>query len=311
MGNLITIENKRSLASTFNARRVDSNLQFARELQHLEKHVSNNQELQRCSQESFAHVLLEAAAMGVTFNPALHHAYAIPYDGQATLHVGYRGMESQVLDAGTIKDIQTDLVCKNDPVFEEFMNEDGYKRIRHQKARANRGEVSHAYCIAHFVGGGMHVEVMERWELDACEKAASARNRKGGMVWRSKFKPEMQKKAVVRRSWKHWPKDSEGRMARVIEQMERQEPMNFDAIDDEDQAVCMSGDDVEELREFLRGYMLDDGLIDRWLARLAEVNGRASVEDLPASKKEQFLTQLKSYAIQHQARQEANRSNAQ
>lgn len=319
-GQGLVIPDHKKIAARFNSRRVDHGMQFARELQHLEKQIQTREELQDCEPASFGHVLLEAAALGTSLHPSLGHAYVVPYYDKtaqvkrAQLSIGYRGMEAQVLAAGTVSVIQADLVCQNDPVFEQWIGDDGFARIRHQKARTSRGHVTHAYCIAHFTGGGFHVETMEEHELRACEKAASSRNAAGGAVWRGPFRGEMQKKAVVRRAWKHWPKDAEGRMERIMTAIADSEPMDFDAAaktgasDDQPLGgsdLCLSEDQVRELEKHLAEFKLPDELIGRWLQRLAEVNGRATVQDLPASKFEQFKRQLGSYARNYHAQKEA------
>lgn len=53
--------------------------------------VQKTPELAECSQVSFAGALLTAAAMGLEPNTPAGEAYLVPYKGEATLIVGYRG----------------------------------------------------------------------------------------------------------------------------------------------------------------------------------------------------------------------------
>ncbi len=224
------ILNDRSLSSRFNAGRPDKTLKFAAQRNFALQIIQGSEELRKCTPESVHNCLLDVAYTGLTLAPSQSLLYLIPYGEKATLCIGYRGMEQMAFGTGVVMAIQAVLVCESDPVFRVGTGPDG-RYIMHEEARKDRGDVTHAYCIAQFKNGKQHVEVMDREQLNAVEEHAQKKQRsgkRGGAVWRGPFKDEMRKKAVIRRGWKHWPHDAEGKLQRAIEVMDTIEPVTFE-----------------------------------------------------------------------------------
>ncbi len=219
--------NGRSLISRFNAGRQDKNFKYSAQRSFALQIIQGSEELRKCSPESIHNCMLDVAFTGLTLAPSQALLYLIPYAGKATLSIGYRGMEQLAYRTGVIDAIQAALVCENDPVFHVGNGPSG-RYVKHEEARKDRGDVSHAYCIAYFSNSKQHVEVMDIEQLRAVEEAAVKRNPRGGAVWRSKFRGEMQKKAVIRRAWKHWPQDTDGRLERAQVIMDSVEPVHFE-----------------------------------------------------------------------------------
>ena len=303
---IVALEKNKSLASRFNSRRANKDLQFQVECMHLDKCAAKNPDIAKCTAASLEHILLEAGVMGVSLNPSLHHAYVIPYKNSATgnkdaeLNVGYRGMEHIVLKAGTVKAIQTVLVKEHDPVYKVWTDEHG-KHIQHEEMRGNRGRTTHVYCIAHYMNGGYHIEEMTAGDLAECEKAAKSRNDKGGMVWRGPFREEMYKKCCVRRAYKHWPQDDGGRMAALMENMDRVEPMDFGVSSAPADGVTITEEDKLSLHTLLTDHGLGSDKAAAWLDRLAQQNGLVDIINLPHSKLAETKKTLTSYVQQWKA----------
>lgn len=53
---------------------------------------NSNRQLQECTLRSIMGAAVLAATVNLSINPALGHAYLVPYKGQCTLQVGYKGM---------------------------------------------------------------------------------------------------------------------------------------------------------------------------------------------------------------------------
>lgn len=218
---------ERSLISRFNANKADRALRWTAQRSFALQLIQGSEKLRECSPESVHNALLDVAFTGLTLAPSQSLLYLIPYEGKATLSIGYRGMEQLAFRTGLIDSVQAALVCENDPVFTVNTGREG-RYVLHEEARSDRGDVTHAYCIAYFSNGKQHVEVMDRDMLETVEAAATKKNPRGGAVWRSGFRGEMQKKAVIRRAWKHWPQDADGRLAKAIEVMDAIEPVTFE-----------------------------------------------------------------------------------
>lgn len=222
--------NDRSLISRFNGNRADRQIKWTAQRSFALQIVQGSEDLRKCSPESIHNVMLDVAFTGLTLAPSQALLYIIPWGGHANLMIGYRGMEQLAYRTGIVDSIQAVLVHEKDPVF-RVVTEHGQRAIFHEEARTDRGEVSHAYCIAQFRSGKQHVEVMDRSQLDAVEEHAQKKQKsgkRGGAVWRGPFKDEMRKKAVVRRAWKHWPQDADGRLAQAQNIMDTIEPIVFE-----------------------------------------------------------------------------------
>ncbi|MEE8428554.1 MAG: recombinase RecT [Gammaproteobacteria bacterium] len=220
----------RSLISRFSANRSDRQMRWTAQRSFALQIIQGSEALRKCSPESIHNCMLDVAFTGLTLAPSQALLYLIAYGDKATLAIGYRGMEQLAYRTGVIDSIQAALVCENDPAFITGTDKSG-RYILHEEARKDRGEVTHAYCVAQFSTGKQHVEVMDRYQLDAVEEHACKKQRSGkhgGAVWRGPFKDEMRKKAVIRRAWKHWPQDSDGRLAHAMQVMDTIEPVTFE-----------------------------------------------------------------------------------
>lgn len=220
----------RSLISRFNAGRIDKTVKYSTQRLFALQIIQGSEQLQKCTPASIHNCLLDVASTGLSLSPNQAHLYLIPYGDKAVLSIGYRGMEQMAYRTEVVQSVQSALVCENDPVF-RVVTDGSSRSIFHEEARKGRGEVTHAYCIAQFNNGKQHVEVMDRAQLDAVEEHARKKQKsgkRGGAVWAGPFKNEMRKKAVVRRAWKHWPQDTDGRLAQAQDIMDSIEPVVFE-----------------------------------------------------------------------------------
>jgi phage RecT family recombinase len=249
-----------------------------------------------CPPEALQLALLDQAAAGLSLSPALNHAYLIPYTPVIQFTPGYRGLIHLAIRGGTIRDVQANRVHAQDPVFKIWTDEHG-RHLQHEESRApDRGKVTHSYCLARFVNGGHHIEVMDREQLDAVEAAAKMR-KGGGMVWDSAFRSEMEKKAPIRRGAKFWPVDPDGHLAHMLATADKFDPLDFD------RAETSPGGDLlvsEEQQLQLHAALTDLGIEDKrageWLLKKAQALGYPAIEHLPSARFDEVLGQLKERA---------------
>lgn len=289
----------RKMVSRFTAGRYDTHMKVAAERQFALQIISRNEQLQRCTPESIQTALLDASYSGLSLSPSLAHAYLIPYENQCTFAPGYRGLMHLAYRAGTVKSVQPNLVYDRDREFVVWTDENG-RHLRHIETRGARGEVSHAYCIANLAAGGPPIiEVMNRSQLRAIEKAATSRV-KGGMVWRGPFREEMCKKAVIRRASKFWPKDDGGVLEHMMEVSDRHDGIDFEATeadtDQLEQELCLSADQITALDTVLIDNGVPGTLSGEWLRRYALQLSYGSIEDVPARLYEKAKRELTEYA---------------
>lgn len=70
--------------------------------------------LQACTARSILEAAMEAAALGLAIEPALGHAYLIPYKGQAKLLIGYRGLIALAHRSGKVSAVWAGVVYPRD-----------------------------------------------------------------------------------------------------------------------------------------------------------------------------------------------------
>jgi len=242
---------------------------------------SKSDALLKCTPESVARSLIDVGVLGLTLSPAMKLAYLIPYKNQCTVSPSYMGLEQIAYKTGFVEMIQTVLVYKNDHEFNVWTDEAG-RHITHREATSNRGEVTHAYCIAWFSSGKQHIEVMDKTEILACRDAATKKNfGKTPFTWIGAFKHEMYKKSVMRRGWKHWPRTDNPRIAEMMSAVERADPMEFsNSIVTENTNIDQDGKD--KLIELMKGAGVDERSHDAWLHGLANNMGYQSISALKA-----------------------------
>lgn len=267
----------RSAAARFNAGRT-ADLEWAAEKRYALAILSdpNNSYLLSAAREnpaSLVDAMLDASRLGLSLSPALKHAYLIPSSTKGVKRVNlmpsYIGMEQSVLRSGKITVIQTDLVYENDD-FKRWTDSTG-AHFLHTPARKDRGELEGAYCLAKFGNGEHHLEYMDADDLSAVESAMLRQNNgKTTPAWRH-FKSEMQKKAVVRRGAKHWPRDHH--LNTVIDVMDRSDPMDFGdpSEHDSEPGVCLTPEEVEAIEAKLD--RVPESQRGVWVMRCSEAMG--------------------------------------
>jgi recombinational DNA repair protein RecT len=239
---LLPIDQKQSkkLAAQFNARRASKGANFAKEMQYFETAVMATEkggssgliEAVKNNPESAQETFLEAVSLGLSWHPKMGQAYPVPYAGRVTLNIGYQGLLAIVARSGVLAGIQCAVVCKNDPVFSVWMDESG-RHIRHEETRGDRGEITHAYCIATMRDGTKHIEVMGAEDFNAIQAVAKSKG-----LWTGKFRSQMILKSVIRRAWKFWLKGDNLILQEAAEALDRNEPIEttWQEVVSEDQA---------------------------------------------------------------------------
>lgn len=230
--------------------------------------------------QSVADAMIDAARIGITLYPTLGYAYLVPESfadrPSIQLVIGYKGLEQLALKSKTVKQITTELVHAND-TFRRGMNKDGSTWVEFEMARGDRGKLEGGYCRALLANGTQHVEWMSVNEIDGCEAAATAKQRgKKPASWSGAFRPEMQKKCVVRRASKHWVIDDD--FAGVLETLDRLDPMDFDARQEKDDApaeevLVLTGEHKAEIVKQLADRNVDADKANGWIEKQCEAFG--------------------------------------
>lgn len=203
--------------------------------------------------------ILNVAAIGISLNPALAHAYLVPRDGKICLDISYRGLVKLATDAGAILWAKSQLVYAND-TFEWL----GDFTPPHHKADpfSNRGDLRGGYCLAKLPDGEFMVETMSIQEINDVRDTSKAYQKESG-PWVGVFYPEMAKKTITKRASKSWPQtEKRERVDRAIEILNEHEGLIYTI---EEQAEFMGH---VERDNFWGLYQLARGMDDEKVSAL-------------------------------------------
>lgn len=161
--------------------------------------------LLECHPMSMLQAVMNAAELGLTPGP-LGQCYFIPFRNnknqtiECQFIIGYRGLIELARRSGNIVSIQAEVVRAGDEFEFEYGIEPKFRHV--PKASELKAEnITHAWAIAQFVGGGHQVVVMRRPEIDRIKNMSKAGN---FGPWKDHY-AEMAKKTAVRRLCKMLP----------------------------------------------------------------------------------------------------------
>lgn len=152
-----------------------------------------------CEPLSVLRAVMDAATLGLEAGSPLGHAYLVPYGKTCQLIIGYRGLIELARRSGNIQSVEAHCVFERDRFTATFGLD---AKLEHEPAwDGDRGELKAVYCVARFVGGGTHIDVMTRADVERIRGRSKAGN---NGPWKTDYN-EMARKTVVRRAAKYWP----------------------------------------------------------------------------------------------------------
>lgn len=174
-------------------------------------------------QQSVVNAVTNVAAIGLSLNPALKHAYLVPRkDGngvvQILLDVSYMGLVELAMSCGAIRLAQAKLVHEGDARFID--NGPGLAPTHEYDPRSkSRGPVACVYVAAKLPSGDWHTEIMTVDDINAIRDRSDAykavqSGRAKSCPWTTDWE-EMAKKTVAKRASKWW-RGGDGRLEKAI-----------------------------------------------------------------------------------------------
>jgi len=159
------------------------------------------------NRQSVINAVTNIAAIGISLNPAKKQAYLVPRDGKICLDISYMGLLDIAIQSGSILWGQAEVVREAD-TFElnGFDKPPLHKRSPFAK---DRGEVVGAYVVVKTATGDYLTTTMTIDEINEIRDRTSAWKayQKDGRKCPWVTDPgEMQKKTVIKRAYKLWPK---------------------------------------------------------------------------------------------------------
>lgn len=163
--------------------------------------------------------VLNVAAIGISLNSALQHAYLVPRNNQICLDISFRGLVKLATDSGAIRWAKAELVYESD----KFVWRGPAALPLHEADPfGDRGNIKGGYCIAKLPDDTYLVDVMSVDEINKVRDTSMA-YRKGGGPWKDWYE-EMAKKTLVKRAHKSWPQtENRIRVDKAIEVLNQHE----------------------------------------------------------------------------------------
>lgn len=191
---------------------------------------------------SIQNAVINLAAIGITLNPALKHAYLVPRKINKTmavcLDISYMGLLHVAQDSGSIRWGQAVIVRENDS-----FKLTGLGRLPEHSYSpfGDRGDIVGVFCTVKTSDGDYLTECMS---IDDVYKirARSESFKKGHGPWMSDPE-EMIKKTVVKRAYKYWPK-----VERLADAIEYQNTQAGEGIELEPVMAHVSDEEKQEFK---------------------------------------------------------------
>jgi len=167
--------------------------------------------------------ILNVAAIGISLNPALQHAYLVPRGGIICLDISFRGLIKIATDSGSIKWAKSELVYEDD----EFEWNGVCERPTHKAdIFGKRGKVIGGYCLAKLNDDSFMLEAMSLDEIKKVQSKSKAQS--SDSPWFNWWE-EMAKKSIIKRAAKTWPQTETGdRLEKAISVLNEHEGIVID-----------------------------------------------------------------------------------
>lgn len=156
-------------------------------------------QLRMCNQQSLLGAMVQSAQLGLDPSGVSGEAYLLPFGQEVTFVPGYKGLVALMYRSGNVTDVNADVVREGD----EFAWEKGTTPFLRHKYGAQRGKLTHAWCVTTIKGGGKVFSVLDAEAIEKIKKS-SASARSASSPW-STHEDQQWMKSAVRRNAKLCP----------------------------------------------------------------------------------------------------------
>jgi recombination protein RecT len=165
--------------------------------------LRQNPKLLECSIESLLGCVLTSAQLGLEPS-VLGSCYFIPYKGQVSFQIGYRGLIDLVTRKGEVINIVAQEVRTGDTFIYEYGRNETLKHV--PAPNRDRGELEYFYAYANMKNGGFAFQVMHISEIEKIRDTFSMSYKfdKANSIWGKHF-TEMALKTVIKKLVKLLP----------------------------------------------------------------------------------------------------------
>lgn len=209
--------------------------------------LKTNPKLLECSIESLLGAVLQSAQLGLEPN-LLGSCYFIPYKGQVSFQIGYKGLIDLVTRSGQVTSIVAQEVRTGDHFHFEYGREETLKHV--PAPMSKRGEPIAYYAYAHLKNGGFVFQVMSVDEIKKIrdEHSISYKFDKQNSIW-AKHWESMSLKTVIKRLIKYLPISIETQTAVSFDETIKKDITSEAFVVDTDEIEIIDAKEVGETNE--------------------------------------------------------------
>jgi len=183
---------------------TDQAMSWQKEFQFAEQAFIKNEILGKTAAQNPASLraaIINVAAIGISLNPALKHAYLVPRKGEICLDISYQGLLHLAVKEGAIMWGQAELVYSNDT----YKNLGVDCKPQHEyEAFGERGNKVGCYCTVKLPSGDYLTEEMDIASINYVASTSMGID-KDWSPWK-KWWGQMARKTVIKRASNYWPK---------------------------------------------------------------------------------------------------------
>jgi recombination protein RecT len=174
--------------------------------------IRKTPELMKCSKVSLMGALMTGAQLGLEFGP-LGHAYMVPFGGEVTFIIGYKGMLDLIRRSGSVSSVAGHIVYEHDEFDLQYGLEESLRHVpwfcrkdAKEKGIKDGGRILGAYFVARMKDGGIFYNYLPEAEILEHKAMSKAANTKFS-PWNTNelTKRAMYLKTAVRASWPWLP----------------------------------------------------------------------------------------------------------
>lgn len=261
-------------------------LDFRQECLFAQQQIMKNSYTASVAQEnmnSLKAAIMNVAAIGISLNPALQHAYLVPRDKKICLDISFRGLVKLATESGAITWAKAELVFEKDA----FAYRGPSTAPAHEAdVFGDRGALKGGYVIAKLPDGEVLIDVMSVAEIHKVRDTSKAKDKGPWVDWYH----EMCKKTLIKRAYKSWPQ-TEGRVRldRAVATLNETEGMAYTIEQQAEYLRMVRAGDALGLYVFCRGLNADEqtALFNSFEAG-AKTADKARVRELTAAGADQF-----------------------
>ena len=163
--------------------------------------IRKNDKLAESDPASIIWSAIEAAHVGFPVNTNQQLAFLVPYKGECTFQLGWRGLADLAMQSPAIKSVYTRPVYESDQYEVLYGTDDRIVHVPGNNDRTNDDQIIAVYAVIKYTNGGHDFEPMTRAQVEKIRKSSPGQN---SPAWRDHW-GEMARKCAMKRLLKRVP----------------------------------------------------------------------------------------------------------